>query len=59
MRFLIVFILIANIALFAFGQGYFGPEPADQGRTLRQFSERMQQQLIIGDPIIDQYETNS
>lgn len=59
MRFFIVFTLIANIALFAFGQGYLGSLPADQGRSYRQFSQHMQQLLVIGKPTVDNYETNS
>lgn len=59
MRFLIVFTLIANIAVFAFGQGYLGSIPVDEGRSNRQFSQHMQQLLVIGTPTVDNYETNS
>lgn len=61
MRFLLVFTLIVNIALFAFGQGYLGPKPVNDGRSYRQFSQRMQQLLVLGTPTVDnqQNETNS
>lgn len=59
MRFLIVFTLIANIALFVFGQGYLGAIPVDTGRSHKQFTQHLQQLLVIGTPTVENYETNS
>jgi hypothetical protein len=51
MRFLLTLAVIANLALLAYGQGFFGPPPAEQGRTPRPLSQRNQQVLILGAPI--------
>ncbi len=51
MRFLLTLAVIANLALLAYGQGFFGPPPAEQGRTPRPLSQRNQQALILGVPI--------
>ena len=51
MRFLLTLAVIANLALLAYGQGFFGPPPAGQGRTPRPLSQRNQQVLILGAPI--------
>ncbi|MFV0283507.1 MAG: hypothetical protein ACK5JE_06935 [Castellaniella sp.] len=51
MRFLLTLAFIANLALLAYGQGFFGPPPAEQGRTPRPLSERNQQTLTLGAPL--------
>ena len=51
MRFLLTLAVIANLALLAYGQGFFGPPPAEQGRTPRPLSQRNQQVLILGAPL--------
>ncbi|MFC4298736.1 MAG: hypothetical protein WBF84_15875 [Castellaniella sp.] len=51
MRFLLILAVIANLALLAYGQGFFGPPPAEQGRTPRPLSQRNQQMLTLGAPI--------
>ena len=51
MRFLLTLAIIANLALLAYGQGFFGPPPAEQGRTPRPLSQRNQQALTLGAPI--------
>jgi len=33
MRFIFALFILLNIGLFAYGQGYFGPTPAEQGRS--------------------------
>lgn len=48
MRFLISFAFIANLALLAYGQGFFGPPPAEQGRDPRPLSQRNQQTVLVG-----------
>ncbi len=53
MRFFIVLAIIANLAIFAVGQGYFGSKPVDDGRSNRPFSQRMQQSIELGTPIIN------
>ncbi len=51
MRFLLTLAVIANLALLAYGQGFFGPPPAEDGRTPRPLSQRNQQTLSLGVPI--------
>lgn len=42
--------LIVNIALLAWGQGFFGTPPSEQGREPRFLNERNQQAITIGSP---------
>ena len=51
MRFLLTLAVIANLALLAYGQGFFGLPPAEQGSTPRPLSQRNQQVLILSAPI--------
>lgn len=51
MRFLLSLAIIANVALLAYGQGFFGPPPAEQGREARPLSQRNQQTLTLGTPL--------
>ena len=53
MRFLFLLIVALNLALFAFGQGLFGPAPAEQGRSARLLQERNAQALTIGNAELD------
>lgn len=50
MRSLFLIVLLANVALLAFGQGFFGPPPSEQGREPRQLSERNQHAVTLGVP---------
>ncbi|MGB6241501.1 MAG: hypothetical protein WBF69_03350 [Castellaniella sp.] len=51
MRFLLILAAIANVALLAYGQGFFGPPPSEQGRTPRPLSQRSQQALVPSAPL--------
>lgn len=51
MRFLLSLAVVANVALLAYGQGFFGPPPAEQGREPRPLSQRNQQALTLGTPL--------
>jgi len=51
MRFLLSLAVVANLALLAYGQGFFGPPPAEQGREPRPLSQRNQQSLTLGTPL--------
>ncbi|HEX7386396.1 MAG TPA: hypothetical protein VF285_03845 [Castellaniella sp.] len=51
MRFLLSLAVVANLALLAYGQGFFGPPPAEQGRDPRPLSQRNQQSLVLGTPV--------
>ncbi len=57
MRFLILLAFIANLALLAYGQGFFGVPPADQDRNPRPLSQRNQQSLVLGAPLSTQNNT--
>lgn len=50
MRFLFFIVLVANLAVLAYGQGFFGMPPSEQGREPRQLSERNQQAVTLGAP---------
>lgn len=51
MRFLLTLAVIANLALLAYGQGFFGPPPSENGRIPRPLSQRNQQALTLGTPV--------
>lgn len=51
MRFLLLLILLANGALFIYGQGFFGTPPAEQGRDPRPLSQRNQAAITLGAPL--------
>lgn len=48
MRFLFFLVLLANIAVLAFGQGFMGTPPSEEGRTPRLLSERNQHVVQFG-----------
>lgn len=50
MRFLFLLVLLANVAVLAFGQGFMGPPPSEEGRTPRVLSERNQHVVKFGEP---------
>ncbi len=51
MRFLFLIVLVANVAVLAYGQGFFGTPPSEQGREPRQLSERNQHAITLGQPL--------
>ena len=50
MRVLFLVIVLANLGVLAFGQGFFGPAPAEEGREARHLSERNQHTIQLGQP---------
>jgi len=50
MRFLFFLILLANVAVLAYGQGFMGTPPSEEGRTPRLLSERNQHIVQFGEP---------
>jgi len=48
MRFLFFLVLLANVAVLAFGQGFMGTPPSEEGRTPRLLSERNQHIVEFG-----------
>ena len=50
MRFIFFLVLLANVAVLAFGQGFMGPPPSENGRTPRLLSERNQHVVKLGEP---------
>lgn len=50
MRFLFLLVLLANVAVLAYGQGFMGPPPSESGRTPRLLSERNQHVVQFGEP---------
>lgn len=57
MRFLLTLAVAANLALLAYGQGFFGPPPAEDGRTPRPLSERSQQAMTLDQPLPPEFTT--
>ena len=53
MRFLFFLVLLANIAVLAFGQGFMGPPPSEEGRTPRMLSERNQHIVEFGQASVE------
>lgn len=51
MHLLLTLAVLANIVLFAFGQGFFGTPPVEQGRDPRPLSQRNQTAVTLGPPI--------
>lgn len=52
MRFLFFLVLLANVAVLAYGQGFMGPPPSEEGRTPRLLSERNQHIVELGAPVL-------
>lgn len=52
MRFLFLLVLLANVALLAFGQGFMGLPPSEEGRNPRVLSERNQHIVEFGPAIL-------
>ena len=50
MRFIFFLVLFANVAVLAYGQGFMGPPPSENGRTPRLLSERNQHIVKFGEP---------
>ncbi|GAA4337243.1 hypothetical protein GCM10023144_32680 [Pigmentiphaga soli] len=46
MRTLFIVLLLANLALFGFGRGWFGPSPSDRGREPARLAQEIQPGLI-------------
>jgi hypothetical protein len=51
MRFIFLIVFMANVAVLAYGQGFFGTPPSEQGREPRQLSERNQHAITLGKPL--------
>lgn len=52
MRFLFFLVLLANVAVLAYGQGFMGPPPSEEGRTPRRLLERNQHIVEFGTPVL-------
>ncbi len=51
MRIVFFIVLAANTVLLAYGQGFFGTPPAEQGRTTHYaLDQRNEQAVIPGEP---------
>ncbi len=50
MRFVFLLVLTANIVLLAYGQGFFGPPPAESGRDPQFLNQRNHHAVIPGTP---------
>lgn len=48
MKLLFVFVLLLNVGLLGWSQGFFGTPPADQGREFRMLLERNEQAVVLG-----------
>lgn len=50
MRFIFLLVVVANIMVLAWGQGFFGIAPADSGREPQVLNQRNQHAIIPGIP---------
>ncbi|WP_251864310.1 hypothetical protein [Achromobacter sp. Marseille-Q4962] len=41
MRLLFILLLLANLGVYALGQGLLGPRPEDEGRDTRRFGQQL------------------
>ncbi|MER1966768.1 hypothetical protein [Castellaniella sp. GW247-6E4] len=51
MPLLLTLAILVNVALFAFGQGFFGTPPVEQGRDPRPLSQRNQTAITLDPPL--------
>uniref|UniRef100_UPI00333FCC8F hypothetical protein n=1 Tax=Castellaniella defragrans TaxID=75697 RepID=UPI00333FCC8F len=51
MPLLLTLAILVNAVLFAFGHGFFGIPPVDQGRDPRPLSQRNQTAITLSPPI--------
>lgn len=51
MRTIFFLVLMANLALLAYGQGFFGPPPSEQGRNPQVLNQRNHHAIVLGTPI--------
>ncbi|WP_199748500.1 hypothetical protein [Candidimonas sp. SYP-B2681] len=51
MRFIFLLVVLANVAVLAYGQGFFGTPPSERGRDPRQLSERNQHAITLNAPL--------
>lgn len=50
MKLLLVFAVLLNLGVLAYGQGLFGPAPVNQGLYARLPAELSQQLVVLGTP---------
>lgn len=50
MRIVFLIVLVANVILLAYGQGFFGTPPSEQGRMHSILDQRNEQAVIPGAP---------
>ncbi|HLU19950.1 MAG TPA: hypothetical protein VKZ66_08325 [Pusillimonas sp.] len=53
MRFFLVLVVLANVGLFAYGQGYFGVPPSEAGRAVNQRPPINSNLITLGEPILN------
>lgn len=46
MRVLFILIVLANLGVYALGQGWLGARPEDEGRDPRRFSQELNPQAV-------------
>ena len=50
MRYLFLLLVLANVGLFAYGQGLFGMPPSETGREPRPLAQRNQHLVELAQP---------
>lgn len=53
MRFVFLLVLAANVLLLAYGQGFFGTPPSEQGREPRQLLQESNPQNVTFGPALE------
>lgn len=55
MRFMLLLIVVVNLGLFAYGQGFFGPPPSQMGRSSVQRPPINSDLVTLGEPVLNPY----
>ncbi|HUH86535.1 MAG TPA: hypothetical protein VL003_00595 [Pusillimonas sp.] len=53
MRLLVLLIMVVNLGLFAFGQGYFGVPPSEAGRSAIKLPPINSDTVRLGEPTLN------
>jgi len=59
MRLLLLLIVAVNLGLFAYGRGFFGIPPSEQGRSPAQFSALNAERIALGEPVLSAHDKPS
>jgi len=59
MRLLLLLIVGVNLGLFAYGRGFLGVPPGEQGRSPARFAPLNAERIVLGEPVLSAHDTSS